>query len=159
MSKVITSYKTNNFKPIIIGFSAIATLCIYKISKIDFFIHSFKLYFYILILLISLFNLAWLSFGRIEISEDSNAIVIQKKLFEITIFRKAIIKPFDVELLDNLKSDYYMGGDIEILRYRFTHKKGIRFINKTSKNIIYEVGINDNINPNKILNRILKSNR
>jgi len=153
MSKTIALYKTNHFKPYIIALCIVTGICVYMLFKNGINFSSNKTISISIVILLIIIQILHLTLGYIRIINNKEQLIIQKEIFNLIYHRKKIIKPFDVELVNDLETDYFIGGNIEFLKYRFSHNKGLIFYNKNGK-ILYKIGISNKINAEKLFEQI-----
>ena len=152
LSKEIIKYKVNRFISYsIITYSFFLLIFFILIKNINSLEYNWGVLFLVIIFLKIIIDNLWLTFGIIVLNIETKEIVINKKIFNITLYRKKIIKPFNVELVQDLKSSYYVGRPRNWSSYY--HKNGLRFTDNNDK-LIYEIGLNDNTNPQIIFDKI-----
>lgn len=152
MSKEIIKYKVNRFISYsIITYSFFLIIFFIIIKNINSLEYNWGFLIFVILFLSIIIDNLWLTFGIIVLNIETKGIVINKKIFNITFYTKKIIKPFNVELIQDLKSSYYIGRPRNWSSYY--HKYGLRFRDNDNK-LIYEIGINDDINPRIIFDKI-----
>ncbi|AXT54601.1 hypothetical protein D1815_02115 [Aquimarina sp. AD1] len=152
MRTQIAYYNVNRFTLYVIYNSIFLIIFIYILIINNKKIELLGIIMLVVFIIGTLFDVMWLLFGKIQLSIDKEQFVIQKKLFDIKLFNKKIPRPFDVELVYDLKSDYYLARN-PFNWFTFYHKTGLRFMKKNGV-LIYEIGLNDNIDAKLIFDKI-----
>ncbi|WP_299247711.1 hypothetical protein [uncultured Aquimarina sp.] len=152
MKTKIAYYNVNRFAPYIIYSSVFLTVFLYALITNHKKIELLGIIMIVVFIIGILIDITWLLFGKIQLSIDKKQFIIEKKLFNIKLFNKKVTRPFDVELIHNLKSDYYLARN-PFNWFTFYHKNGLKFMKKNG-DLIYEIGLNDNVNANLIFEKI-----
>lgn len=153
MKNVIVSYKVNKFIPYIVFRSIFLCILIYAALKGKVLINPILAYSIVsLISLIIIKDILLLLFETIQLVRLEKKILVEKRILGAKFSTKEINKPFDIEIVYNIKSNYNLGSSNQDW-LRFYHKKGLRFFKKDGE-MIYEIGLNDKIDAKQIFDKI-----
>ena len=154
MKKTIIKYKENLFLTYTISRLSTLLLGIYFTYHLHSQVDTIWKYGLIILLIWISIEISLILFSKIKLISTKKELIIEKEIFYLRYYRKIISKPFEIEIVDKLESDYYIGrrkkGWFTILFY---YKKGLKFYDKNG-DFLYKIGINDSIDANKIFDRI-----
>ncbi|WP_299223552.1 hypothetical protein [uncultured Aquimarina sp.] len=153
MKNIIASYKVNKFPPYIVFSSIFLGFLLFLAIEGKVLIEPILAFVILGILSLGIIiDILWLLFGRILLINNKREFLIEKKLLCITYRTKKIQKPFEVEIRKNIKSNFYLGRRSNDW-LTFYHKRGLRFFEQNG-DLIFEIGLNDKINAEKIFEKI-----
>ena len=151
MDKLIVVFRVNRFWVYIAFNLFLLVMLSYCLFKVEFVI-DFKSVVISILMATILKEILWSLFAKVFILKINTGIKIQKKLFGIKFSEEIVKKPYEVEIVDELLSENYIGRKWNgFFSLRFYHKKGLKFYHS---NKVYALGLSDKIDSNFVFRQI-----